>query len=99
MPFPSTGTDRSAAVFNRVAGDDVTLDDGSIIRGILRTRTEDYELEEGSEIREFNVLWVATVAKGTLDTGQDVVIGGIRYYVASMNEDSDGWIQCTLSKE
>ena len=99
MPAKKTGTPANARAILREYGETVTLADGSTVMGVHRQRTDEFELEVGSQIREYNVLWVPTDSVGTLDVGQDVVIDGESYLVGTMNADSDGWTKCSLGED
>ena len=97
MPLQKSGSAANAGAILRDMGEVVSLADGTTIQGILRQRTDYYDLDVGSQIRKFTVLWVPSDALGTLAVGQDVVVDGNSYYVSSMNADRDGWTQCDLS--
>ena len=102
---PSTGSAANAATLLSAFGEDVTLQDGSVIQGVFRFGDEpfwDPVRLEGRQ-RESFALYVPTDQRGTLeagtrDTDRTCTLRGVTYFVRSLSHDSDGWSRAVLTK-
>ena len=99
MPKPSFASRRNSLTLLSAFGQPVTLQDGSVISAIVRSRRLlTYGNGESVE-RRHTVLSVPRMLAGTLAQHQFVTVNGERLYVASVVEDGlDGWLVAALSE-
>ena len=100
MPRRSTGSRRNGASLLKIFGRDVTLQDGSVIQGILKTEPSDDAVNRDRYGRSYSYhLWVPVLLKGTLGVNQEITTGGSIYLVADAQDDDDGWMESVLSRK
>ena len=100
MPRRSTGSRRIGTSLLKIFGRDVTLQDGSVIQGILKTEPSDDAVNRDRYGRNYSYhLWVPVLLKGTLAVNQEITTGGSIYIVADAQDDDDGWMESVLARQ
>ena len=99
MPRRSTGSRRNGASLLKIFGRDVTLQDGSVIKGILKTEPSDDSVNRDRYGRSYSYhLWVPVLTKGSLSVNQEIVVDDSLYFVADAQDDDDGWMESVLAR-
>ena len=97
MSAPTIGDAPNAKALLSAFGEDITLQDGSVIQAIVRReRAYTYNGVEAIE-RIHTVLHVPIVFLGTLAQGQFVTVRSERAYVPALVDRGSGWKSAALS--
>ena len=94
MPAPITGSQDNAVSLLGSLGEDVTLDDSTVIQGIYISRREAMFDENGSRQDTVRRLYIPTYDKFDV---QNVMVRGVQYLAAQPLDDYDGWTTYQLA--